>query len=137
MKALVPFALLVALTAAACGDKSSVSTTTPTTTQTTETFSGTVAVKGSNAHNFSVSAPGAVIVTLTVASPPATVVMGVGIGTPTGSTCALLTGASVDTAAGTTAQLSGVVTAGALCVQVYDVGNQTSPVSYTVTVVHP
>jgi hypothetical protein len=134
MKALVPFALIVALTAAACTGSS---TTTPTTTQTTETFSGTVPVKGSDAHNFSISAAGTVTATLTVASPPDSVVMGVGIGTPTGSSCALLTGASVNTAAGTMAQLSGVVTAGALCVQVYDVGNQTSVVSYTVTVAHP
>jgi len=137
MKTLVPFALIVAVTAAACTGTSSPSTTTPTTTQATETFSGTVPVKGSDAHNFSVAAAGTVTVTLTVASPPDSVVMGVGIGTPTGSSCALLTGASVNTAAGTTAQLSGVVTAGALCVQVYDVGSQTSAVSYTVTVVHP
>jgi hypothetical protein len=43
----------------------------------------------------------------------------------------------VNTAAGTAAQLSGLVTPGALCVQVYDLGRQTSAVSYTVTVVHP
>jgi len=37
----------------------------------------------------------------------------------------------------TTAQLSGTTSAGTLCVQVYDIGNQTAPVSYTVTVTHP
>ena len=137
-KALAPFGLMVALTAAACSDPAtSTATTTPTTTQSTETFTGTVQVKSSAAHNFSVAAAGTVTVTLTVASPPDAVVMGVGIGTPTGASCALLTGASVKTAAGTAAQLSGVVTPGALCVQVYDVGSQTSAVSYTITVVHP
>ena len=138
MKVLVPLALTVALAAAACtGSTDSTATTTPTTTQSTETFNGTVPVKGRTAHNFSVAAAGTVTVTLTAASPPDAVVMGLGIGTPTGTSCALLTGASVNTAAGTAAQLSGLVTAGALCVQVYDVGNQTSAVSYTVTVVHP
>jgi hypothetical protein len=138
IKAFVPLALIGALTAAGCNGNSSSSAPTPTTpTQTTETFSGTVALKGSAAHNFNVSASGTVTVTLTAASPPDSVVMGVGIGTPTGSSCALLTGASVNTAAGTTAQLSGLVTGGALCVQVYDVGSQTSAVAYTVTVVHP
>lgn len=137
MKALVPLALIGALSAAACTDRSDSSATTPTTTQPMETFSGTVAVGGSSAHNFSVSTAGTVTVTLTAASPPDSVVMGVGIGAPSGSSCALLTGASVNTAAGPTAQLSGLVTPAALCVQVYDVGNQTSAVAYTVTVAHP
>ena len=137
MKVLVPLALIVALTAAACAGSTAATTTTPTAAKSTETFNGTVPVNGSDAHNFSVSAAGTVTVTLTVASPPDTVVMGVGIGTPAGTACASLTGASVNTAAGTTAQLSGLVTPGALCVRVYDVGNQTSAVSYTITVVHP
>ena len=127
-------ALPVALTAIGCSGSSSTATTAAT-TQTTETFSGSVPVKGSDSHNFSVSASGTVLVTLTVAN-PADAVMGVGIGTPSGASCALLVGASVKTAAGTTAQLSGLVSPGALCVQVYDVG-QASTVSYTVTVTHP
>ncbi len=39
--------------------------------------------------------------------------------------------------AAATPQLSGVSTAGTLCVNVYDIGNQTAPVTYTVTVAHP
>jgi hypothetical protein len=63
--------------------------------------------------------------------------MGVGIGTVSGSTCTVLPGASVPTPAGTSPQLAGTTTAGPLCVKVYDIGNQTAPVTYSVTVVHP
>jgi hypothetical protein len=63
--------------------------------------------------------------------------MGLGIGAPTDTACALFPGGAVNTPAGTSAQLSGSVTsAGPLCVVVYDVGNQSSPVTYSVTVVH-
>jgi hypothetical protein len=113
------------------------STTTPSVTLTTDTFTGTVPVRASDAKNFAVTQTGSVNVTLTSAGPPATIVMGVGVGTPRDSSCVLLAGASTNTAAGTNVQLAGTVTAGTLCVQVYDVGNQTVPVTYTVTVAHP
>jgi hypothetical protein len=47
-----------------------------------------------------------------------------------------LLGASKTTAAGG-GPTPGIVSAGAFCVVVYDVGNQTAPVAYTVTVTHP
>jgi len=38
---------------------------------------------------------------------------------------------------GTTAQLSGTLsTGGSLCVEVFDIGNQTAAITYSVTVVH-
>jgi hypothetical protein len=75
-------------------------------------------------------------VVLTAASPPATVVMGVGIGTPSGASCPVLAGASANVAAGG-GPPAGILTTGAYCVVVYDVGNQSSAVTYTVTVNHP
>jgi hypothetical protein len=137
-----PAALALATALAACaagcgGNSSSSSTTTPTATRTSETFSGTVAVGGSAFNSFRVAAAGTTEVTLTTAGPPATIVMGLGIGTVDDSGCTRLTGASVNTAAGSSAQLAGLTTAGTLCVQVRDVGNQTAAVSYTVTVLHP
>jgi hypothetical protein len=128
----VALALLVPL--AGCG--SSPSTTAPSTTV-TETFSGTVAVAGSDFHTFSASRAGDVSVTLTAAGPPATIPMGVGIGIPSGATCTLVPGASTITAAGTSAQLVGLISNGTLCVQVYDASHQTDAVTYAVTVVHP
>jgi len=81
---------------------------------------------------------GQVNVTLTAAGPPSTIYMGLGIGTWTASsnTCTLLTNGYVLTPAGTTAQLTGTVDAGAYCVQVFDAGNETAQISYAVTVTH-
>ena len=136
---LIPFVVALVLWASACHKNATTDTTTatPSVTLTTDTFSGTVPVKGSDAKNFTVAQTGSVNVTLTAAGPPSTVVMGIGVGTPKDSGCALLPGGSTNTPAGAAVQLAGTVTAGTLCVQVYDVGNQTAAVSYTVTVAHP
>jgi hypothetical protein len=136
-----PAALALALLASASGSSSSTTASTPATTAppaatVTDTFNGTVLVGSKDVHAFTVSAEGAVTVMLTAASPPATVVMGVGIGTPSGSNCALLAGAAATLAAGS-GPPAGILTTGAYCVVVYDVGNQASAVTYTVTVNHP
>jgi hypothetical protein len=130
--------LVIALAAAACGnDSTSGTVSTATQTRTTDTFSGTVQVGGSVFHSFPVSQPGTTDVTLTAASPPATVVMGLAIGTPGDGGCTPIAGASANVVAGSTPQLTGVTTAGTLCVLIRDVGQQTGPVTYTVTVTHP
>jgi len=98
---------------------------------------GTVDVGSSDSKNFTVAQTGTVNVTLIAAGPPPTIFMGLGVGTPSGSACALLSGGATITPAGTTAQLSGTLTSGTYCVQVSDVGNQTSSINYTVTVAHP
>ncbi len=134
MRSLVASVLLAAapLAFAACSNNGS---TTPSTI--TETFSGTVAVGGSDYHDFTVNSEGSVNVTLTAASPPANIVMGLAVGLPTGTSCAPIQGASVLTAAGSSVQLTGLATAATMCVVVSDVGNATGTVSYTVTVAHP
>ena len=128
---LVPLAL--ALMVSACHSNPS---TSPTAASglTTETFTGTVAVNGSDSKTFTVTVTGVVSATLTAAPVP----MGLGVGQPGGASgCVLLPGGSTTATAGTLAQLAGEVTPGTFCVQVYDVGNQTAPVNYTVTVTHP
>jgi hypothetical protein len=137
MKGLLPIALVMTLATAACDNSSSTATTTSPSAPTTETFSGTVNVAAGDFHNFTVAQNGTVSVTLNAAAPPSTIFMGVGIGTPSSSTCALISGDSTVTPASTMSQLSGALSAGAYCVDVYDVGNQTTPVDYTVTVVRP
>lgn len=137
MKYSLPILLTLALTMAACsGSDSTATLTTPAATTTTETFTGTVPVGGVSFSPFTVAQAGTVSVTLTAAGPPATIFMGLGIGTPSASTCAVITSDSTITPASATAQLSGTVAAGAYCVQVYDVGNQATPVTYSVTVAH-
>ena len=127
-----------ALGVAACGGNSTSGTVSaPTTTRNTDTFSGTVQVGGSAFHSFPVTQTGTIDVDLTAASPPANVAMGVAIGTPGDAGCTPLAGASGTVVAGPTPQLTGVTTAGTLCVQIRDVGEATGPVTYTVTVTHP
>ena len=134
----MPVVVALALAASACHkDAATPPPTTPTVTITTDTFNGTVPLRGADAKNFTVAQTGTVNVTLTAAGPPSAIVMGVGIGLPKDSVCTVLPGASTTTAAGSTVQLSGTVSPGTLCVQVSDIGNQTAPVTYTVTVAHP
>ena len=135
---LVPVVCALVLAASACHkDATTPPAPTPSVIITTDTFRGTVPLRGSDAKNFTVAKTGTVNVTLTAAGPPSTIVMGVGVGVPKDSACAVLAGGSTTTAAGTTVQLSGTVSPGTLCVQVSDLGNQTAAVTYTVTVAHP
>ena len=109
----------------------------PTPVATTETFTGTVNVGGNDVHPFTVTSSNQnLAVTLTVAGPPSTIFMGLGVGVYSGSTCTLISTGTLTTPAGPTAQLSGTITAGAYCVMVFDVGNQSAPVTYTAVVVH-
>lgn len=128
--------MTLSLAAAGCGSSSSATTTAPTVTL-TETFSGTVNVGSSDFHTFTMSTSGQVAVTLTAAAPPANIIMGLAIGSPNGTTCTPLAGASIATAAGASPELMGDVSGGTLCVLVSDVGNETAPITYTVSVTHP
>jgi len=136
-------AVVVASGCAGCGGNSNSSTTatpaapTPTAAASTESFSGTVSVAGNDFHPFTVATTGATLsVTLTAAGPPTTIFMGLGLGAYDAPTCTLLNNAYLTTQAGAVAQLSGTAGAGAYCVVVYDVGNQTGPITYAVTVSH-
>jgi hypothetical protein len=129
----------LALAAVGCtnGGTTLPASATPTPMATTDTFTGTVAVGGNDSHPFTVTTPDqSLAVTLTAAGPPSTIFMGLGVGTFSGSTCTLISTGYLTTQAGTAAQLSGTISAGAYCVMVFDVGNQSAPVTYTVVVNH-
>jgi hypothetical protein len=135
-------ACALALGTAACSTSTdststSAASTAPTAAVTTENFSGTVQVGGSDSNPFTVVLSGGVLnLTLTSAGPPATIFMGFGAGTYVGTTCQLLTGGFLVTPAGTTPQISGTINGGQYCVMVYDAGNQVAPITYSVTVTH-
>jgi len=139
---IVSLLLAGALATAACADSSdtgAVATlpTAPSTPATVENFSGTVQVAGSDANPFTVTVSGSTInLTLTSAGPPATIFMGFGVGQYLGTTCQLISGGFTVIQAGPTPQLSGNIASGAYCVMVYDAGNMTAPVTYTVVVSH-
>ncbi|HEX7793805.1 MAG TPA: hypothetical protein VF456_05605 [Vicinamibacterales bacterium] len=136
------FICLALLASAACsGGSSSGTPTTPSSpplAPTNETFTGTVSVGGSDTHQFVVKlSNGLVTATLTAAGPPPTIAMGLGIGTIASGTCTLIPNGSIITPAGTSPQLSGTnFQAGTYCVGVFDVGQQTGDVTYSVTVAH-
>lgn len=110
---------------------------------TTESFMGTVQVGSSDSNVFNVLYAGQVSITLTAAGPPPTITMGLAVGQPAAAgspVCTPLggTGASVQTAAGPNPQIQGTVqAAGIYCVKVSDIGQETAPITYAVTVIHP
>ena len=144
--------LLIAcgLAATACGGSNS-SATAPSQTIATDTLTGVVpaAVNGtpqSAFNNFTVGqGGGTVTVTLTSAietlpggTQNPSVAMAMGVGSPSGSTCALPAGSSSTILqAGANASLSGTLSAGTYCVLITDVTVQPGPVNYTVVVQHP
>ena len=116
---------------------SSSTPTAPAAAPVTENFTGTVPVGLADFNPFTVATSNNPInVTLTAAGPPATIYMGLGVGSPVGGACQLLSGGSTVTQAGAAAQLSGTIVAGTYCVIVYDAGNMVAPVTYAVTVTH-
>ena len=128
----------LALIVTACGSSSS-SLASPSLTAmaTTETFQGTVDVGGISTNPFTVGVSGGQVnVTLTAAGPPSTIFMGLAVGGVSSGVCTPLSGAAVIAQGGSAAQLSGTAAAGSYCVMVYDVGNQSAPVDYSVTVSH-
>jgi hypothetical protein len=103
----------------------------------TENFSGTVQVGATDSHPFTVTSEGfQITVDLTTAGPPSTITMGVGVGSPASGSCQLLSGGSTRTPAGSTPQITGNIAAGSYCLMVFDVGNQSAPITYTVVVQH-
>src|ERR1700674_240487 len=129
--------LLLASWSAGCSN-SSPSTTAPTVTSpTTDTFSSVVFAGGAVSRAFTLSSAGTVSATLVSAAPPPTIVVGLGVGIPLLNGAGCLLSSSVNTAAGPAAQVTATVGTGAYCVQIFDPGTITDPVSFTVNVVHP
>jgi len=132
----IAFAMTVALASGACNLLNDVtSPDTPSPSSSSETFGGTVGVQGSSRSTFTVAQQGTVTVTLSAVSP--SVAMGLGIGTPNGATACAMTSSTTTALAGPTPQLTVTQAPGNYCVNVYDVGNVTASVTYSVVVAHP
>lgn len=128
-------ALVIAAFAAGCSQDATAPST--ATSPVTETLAGALAVRGTTTHTFSIAQGGTISLTLTSVSPPATAVIGLGIGVPnaTGAGCNLTR--VVNTGAGSSPQLTATVETGIYCVSVYDVGNLADVGSFALTIVHP
>jgi hypothetical protein len=134
-------AALVAAIGAACTTADPTPNLTPvvvTPPTKTEVFNGTVGVGQGTSFNFTVTNVGDLSVTLTAAAPPPTIAMQLGVGQQQfDGSCSLFSNGFITTPAGTTPQLGGTqISAGAYCVTISDVGNATSPVTFSITVKH-
>ncbi len=123
-------AVAAALALAACGGSNP---TTPTAPTTTDTFTGTLAAGGVDAHTFTVAQAGALTVTLTTLSPQGTITVGLGLGQPSGTTCSLI---STDNTAKMGSVEQTTLDVGSYCVGIYDIGNVQGSDTYTLTVSH-
>jgi hypothetical protein len=144
MRRILPsFAGLALLVGAACHEAMETPTT-PTTTDTSTTrtaqFTGTLAAGASRFYSFTVSQPGTIVATLaSVTSPPRGAAvdtpLGLGIGRPAGTGCAL--SASTTTGPALQAQLQETAAAGIYCVNVYDTGSLRAAVDFVVRFSYP
>jgi hypothetical protein len=136
--AIVALAIVVAFTSGACTFKNpfkSSSTPAASSTPVTETFTGSLALKGSNLYTFTVTQTGTVSITLSGLS-PTSVGVNLGLGTPNGTSSCTLTSANPTAVAGSTPQISTTVNAGTYCVAISDTGNLTSPSTFIISIVH-
>jgi hypothetical protein len=104
-----------------------------------ETFTGTIAILGSESHPFSVPVAGEVQITLTAVDPADSPALTLSIGLPSSTVlgqCATIQ--SVSATPGKAPQIDGHALAGTFCVLVSDpTGALTQSVNYTVVVAHP
>ena len=119
---------------AACGNGTDTPTSPTTPTKpAAENWSSTLSPGGTSSRSFTVNTAGTITVTMTSAG--STVGLGVGLPRTSGGGCRL--GVSVNTGGGSTPQISTPADAGQYCVQVFDLGTLTDPISFTMTIDHP
>ena len=132
----------MAVMAAGCGDNST--TTTPTTTSElrgNETFGATLNPGQSQFYSFTTISPGTTEITLISIRPTGSMsttlspVVGLGLGTPQATDCAL--SSATNTTPGLKAQVSVATNISTYCVKIADIGNLTGAVDYTIRVLHP
>ena len=141
MRGCVAVCVVAGLLTVACDNSGPPSTTAPTNANVPtvpETFTGTLAVQGLNSHAFTVTQVGTITVTLTAVGPPSTISVGLAAGSVSAGNCSLSQASAIAAQAAATPQISGTATAaGTYCIGIFDTGNLTAPVTYSITVTHP
>jgi hypothetical protein len=66
---------------------------------------------------------------------PATVMLGLGVGTPSGTDC--VTTSTINTPAGAGPHLTGIYEAGVYCAKLWDIGNLYAPAAFRLVIAHP
>jgi len=143
MKALalaLTLAAAAVATSACGGDDTAAPTATTATGPATALFEGQLTIGGSAFYSFTTAADGlanVMLASVTTTTSPGTsspVVLGLALGTPTGTDCAITS--SLPTAAGLTSQMVNSLTAGTYCARVYDIGNLKAPVNFAIRITH-
>lgn len=130
-------ALIMMLTALSAGCETTIFSPTPVadTAKLLKEFSSQLLPRGTASRDFDVTTPGPIAITLQSTTPDG-VVIGVGIGIPRANgSCALSN--AVETAAGTTAQITLTADSGSYCARVYDLGTLTAPLPFTISISRP
>lgn len=135
----VALAALLCTSIAAAGCDDDETPTTPTTPANTAsvTWATNLAQGGQASRSFTTTRSGTVSLNLQAFAASTTLKAGLGIGIPLGDGTGCVLSRSVETAAGSTAQLELTVDAGSYCVQVYDPGTVTGVAPFTVFLVYP
>jgi hypothetical protein len=131
---------LVAATTWACSSSTTTSPSTATTSTvpptTTEVFSGQLAPNGAVTFPFATAAAGSISAILTTISPDSTLVLGLALGTQTGTTCQLVL--TNDAAVQGTIVSGNAGAASSFCARVYDpAGHVVVATAFSITVIHP
>jgi hypothetical protein len=130
--------------AAGCSDDTPTSpsdtptTPTPAAPTVTEQFDGVVPVGGAKFYSFTTTTYGTINLTLTGVGGsfvPATVMLGVGLGQPSGTDCVATT--TINTAASSTVQVTGNYDPAVYCAKVSDIGNLFAPATFTMAIAYP
>ena len=128
--------LLAALLLAGCGQTTLTSPTAVADTDLLQReFTSLLLPGGSASRDFEILVAGPIAVTLTTTT-PGEVPIGVGVGIPRSNGTGALS-AAVETAAGSTAQISISAAAGAYCAKVYDLGTLSAPLAFTIAITRP
>jgi hypothetical protein len=112
-------------------------TTTIATASISETYADTLLVGASGFYSFSVNEYGTVNITLESIGGtfvPSTVMVGLGIGTPSGTECVTTT--TLNTASGTGPHLTGTYQPVVYCAKLWDIGNLFGSATFRVVVAH-
>ena len=134
---------VVAVLSLGCGGTQSPTAPSVVAGPTTELFVGTLDVRGSGFYSFTVSQTGNVnllLASLTASGrnglgPALTTTLGIGLGVPSGTGCALDT--SVETPPALVSQITLSMAAGIHCAEIHDIGKLTSSVNFTLRIIHP